>query len=205
MAASYRQDDLFAAPAELPHGLRYEVGFLSVVEEATLVDAIATLPLREAKFRTYSARRRVAHFHDDAPAPAYDDGDDDTFASGPLPPWLAAVRDRVAMHLGLAPAAIVHGLVSEYRPGTPIGWHRDKPVYGIVAGLSLAGVGTMRFRPYAAQHAAHTRTLALAPRSLYVMRDEIRWRWQHSLLPTKTLRYSITFRTRATAREQARW
>ena len=93
----------------------------------------------------------------------------------------------------------MHALVSEYRPGTPIGWHRDKPVYGIVAGISLAGTGRMRFRPYDAQDAEHTHTLDLAPGSLYVMRDAIRWRWQHSLLPVKTLRYSITLRTRATA------
>jgi len=80
-----------------------------------------------------------------------------------------------------------------------------KPVYGMVAGISLAGTGRMRFRPYDAQDAEHTHTLDLAPGSLYVMRDTIRWRWQHSLLPVKALRYSITLRTRATAAEQARW
>jgi hypothetical protein len=29
------------------------------------------------------------------------------------------------------------------------------------------------------------------------MREAIRWDWQHSMLPTKELRYSITLRTRA--------
>jgi alkylated DNA repair dioxygenase AlkB len=41
--------------------------------------------------------------------------------------------------------------------------------------------------------------LALEPRSLYMMQGPIRWQWQHSMLPTKSLRYSITFRTRADA------
>ena len=114
-----------------------------------------------------------------------------------MPPLVAALRDKVAGWLGLAAADFVHALVSEYRPGTPIGWHRDKPVYGIVVGISLAGWGRMRFRPYEAQDARHTVALDLAPRSVYVMREAIRWDWQHSMLPTKELRYSITLRTRA--------
>lgn len=203
MASAFRQEDLFDAPQELPQGLRYEPSFVSAVEETSLVREIAALPLREARFREYFARRRVLHFHDEEAAPADDDGGADTVASGRLPPWLDALRNRVAAHLDLGAATIVHALVSEYSPGTPIGWHRDRPVYGIVAGVSLAGTGRMRFRPYAAQDAAHTLTLDLAPRSLYVMRDDIRWRWQHSLLPVRSLRYSITFRTAATGAQQA--
>jgi hypothetical protein len=78
-----------------------------------------------------------------------------------LPPFLVTLRERVAAHLGLAAAQFVHVLVSEYRPGTPIGWHRDKPQYGIVVGISLAGVGRMRWRPYAHQDAQHTVSLDL--------------------------------------------
>jgi hypothetical protein len=55
----------------------------------------------------------------------------------------------------------------------------------------------MRFRPVDAPDRRHVLTLDLAPRSMYVLRDAIRWRWQHSMLPTKALRYSITLRTRA--------
>jgi hypothetical protein len=29
-----------------------------------------------------------------------------------------------------------------------------------------------------------------------VLRDDVRWKWQHSIAPTRELRYSITFRTR---------
>jgi len=191
------QTALFDFPRDLPRGLLYQPEFVTPEEEAALLCAIAPLPLREAKFREYFAKRRVAHFHADTDTPRYDDGGVDSFTSGPMPPLVAALRDKVAGWLGLAAADFVHALVSEYRPGTPIGWHRDKPVYGIVVGISLAGWGRMRFRPYEAQDARHTVALDLAPRSVYVMREAIRWDWQHSMLPTKELRYSITLRTRA--------
>ena len=35
----------------------------------------------------------------------------------------------------------------------------------------------------------------LPPRSAYVLAGEARTKWQHSLPPTRGLRYSITFRT----------
>jgi len=197
MESDHEQAGLFDAPQELPQGLVYEPGFLTREEEDALIAHIAPLPLREARFREYFAKRRVAHFHEGMEAPGYDDGDADSFTSGPLPPFLVTLRDKVAAHLGLLPAAFMHVLVSEYRPGTPIGWHRDKPQYGIVVGISLAGVGRMRWRPYAHQDAQHTVSLDLARRSMYVMRGPIRWQWQHSMPPMRELRYSITMRTRA--------
>jgi alkylated DNA repair dioxygenase AlkB len=141
------------------------------------------------------------HFHPAGDHDAYDGNDEDTFSSGPLPPFLVDLQWKIAAWLSIDPTAFVHALVSEYREGTPIGWHRDTPVYGIVVGLSLAGRGRMRFRPIdsRAPHNAMV-LLELEPRSIYVMRDAIRWQWQHSMLPTKALRYSITFRTRAEQR-----
>ena len=42
----------------------------------------------------------------------------------------------------------------------------------------------MRFRPYDNQHDRNAViALTLAPRSLYVLADEIRWAWQHSIPP----------------------
>ncbi|TMH09592.1 MAG: hypothetical protein E6H68_18135, partial [Betaproteobacteria bacterium] len=155
-------------------------------------------PLREARFQEYFAKRRVVHFRSAGSAEAYDDNDDDTFSSGPLPQPFVELQQRVAKWLAIDPAAFIHALVSEYRAGTPIGWHRDKPVYGIVVGLSLAGWGRMRFRPLDPRAPRNAIVLLeLEPRSIYVMQGPIRWQWQHSMLPTKALRYSITFRTRA--------
>jgi alkylated DNA repair dioxygenase AlkB len=193
-----RQAELFDSPQELPHGLIYQPEFITRREEETLLDAIAPLPLREARFQEYFAKRRVVHFHPAGSGEAYDENDGDTFSSGPLPQPFVELQQRVAKWLAIDPAAFIHALVSEYRAGTPIGWHRDKPVYGVVVGLSLAGWGRMRFRPLDRHDPRNAMvSLELEPRSIYVMQGPIRWQWQHSMLPTKALRYSITFRTRA--------
>lgn len=164
-----------------------------------MLERIAPLPFREARFQQYVARRRVVHFHADGDVDtrnAYDDGE--SFSSGPAPPFLVALQDRIARAFAIDKAAFVHTMISEYRPGAPIGWHRDKPAYGIVFGLSLKGRGTMRFRPLeAGAERRQTRVLELEPRSLYMMQGPIRWLWQHSMPPAMELRYSITFRTRA--------
>jgi alkylated DNA repair dioxygenase AlkB len=187
--------DLFGAPA-LPEGLSYDADFLTPSEESTLLSAFAGLAFREATFRQYTARRRVARF-----GRSYDPECRQWLDIEPLPPWLARLRRKVAASREVEEAAFVHALVTEYRPGTPIGWHRDKPEYGMVVGLSLASACRMRFRPYGRHHDRDAVvTLELAPRSLYVMRDAIRWHWQHSIPPAKALRYSITFRTMGSER-----
>jgi alkylated DNA repair dioxygenase AlkB len=184
------QPDLFDAPP-LPPGLEYHAGFLSEGEEATLLEAFATLPFREAKFQQYTARRRVVRF-----GFVYEPGTGEWQEGEPLPEWLSALRRRAAAFRQVDEDAFAHALVTEYRPGTPIGWHRDKPEYGMVVGISLASACRMRFRPYDNQHDPDAViALELAPRSLYVMQDEIRWKWQHSIPPAKAQRYSITFRT----------
>lgn len=193
-----RQAELFDTPKQLPHGLVYQPEFITRDEETTLLEAIAPLPFREARFQEYFAKRRVVHFHPAGGGEGYDRNDDDTFSSGPLPALFVDLQQKVARWLAIDATTFIHALVSEYRPGTPIGWHRDKPVYGIVVGLSLAGWGRMRFRPLDSRAPRNAMVLLeLEPRSAYVMKGPIRWQWQHSMLPTKAIRYSITFRTRA--------
>jgi alkylated DNA repair dioxygenase AlkB len=196
--AQLRQAHLFDEPAQLPHGLVYRPEFITRTEENDLLKAIAPLPFREARFQEYLARRRVVHFHPSGGDAAYDASDDATPSSGPLPAFLDRLLHRFADWLSIDPATFVHALVSEYRPGTPIGWHRDRPIYGTVVGLSLAGRCRMRFRPLdAGARRGAMVLLELEPRSVYVMQGPIRWQWQHGILPTKDLRYSVTFRTRA--------
>jgi len=94
-------------------------------------------------------------------------------------------------------------LINEYRPGAPIGWHRDAPQYDIVAGVSLLSSCRMRLRPYASPSEAAksgirrhtTHELELTPRSAYVMSGDARSRYEHSIPAVTALRYSITFRT----------
>jgi alkylated DNA repair dioxygenase AlkB len=114
-----------------------------------------------------------------------------------LPDALRPLRERAAAWAGVEPAALGNALVAEYRPGTPLGWHRDVPDYERVIGISLGGEARMRLRRYPplAPRKAEVLSLALAPRSVYLLRDEARWGWQHSIAPTPALRWSITFRT----------
>ena len=190
---------LFESPSQLPHGLIYQPGFVTPVEEAFLLGCIEPLPFREARFGEFVARRRVVHFHAggdvDSDDP-YDDGE--SFSIGPPPPFLVALQHRVADAFGVGHTTLMHTLITEYRPGAPIGWHRDKAAYGTVFGLSLRGRGTMRFRRiHPTADRGRTAMLELEPRSLYVIKGPIRWLWQHSMLPAAELRYSVTFRTRA--------
>ncbi|HEY8357094.1 MAG TPA: alpha-ketoglutarate-dependent dioxygenase AlkB, partial [Ramlibacter sp.] len=64
-------------------------------------------------------------------------------------------------------------------------------------GVSLHNDAVMRFRPYPpdAPKKADVLKLAVAPRSIYLLRGPARWEWQHSVAATKLLRYSITLRT----------
>jgi alkylated DNA repair dioxygenase AlkB len=175
----------------MPAGLLYEPDFISQDEEAALVAAIRLLPLEEAKYKSYTARRRTASF-----GSSYDF---DTNALGPapeIPAFLLPLREKIAQKTELPAERFEHALLTEYRPGTPLGWHRDVPEFEAIAGVSLAGRCRMRFRPYPPQPRAKVFVLELEPRSMYLLRDEIRWRWQHSVAPTRELRYSVTFRTR---------
>lgn len=190
------QGSLFDVPDALPHGLVYRPDFLTVAEENALLSEIALLPLNAAHFQQYTARRRVVRFGEgDYPA-SYGPGAEQINPRRPFPDFLVPLRRRIAQWRGLDESAFPHALVTEYQPGTPIGWHSDAPHFDIVVGISLAGSARMRFRPYAGKADRRAAiTLELAPRSAYVMQDDIRWRWQHHIPPTKQLRYSITFRT----------
>lgn len=161
-----------------PDGLVYEPAFITEAEHAALLAAIGALQFQEAKHREYTARRRIVTF--DAP-----------------PPFLVLLRKSIGAWMGVQPDELAHILINEYRPGTPLGWHRDSPEYELVAGVSLGTPCRMRFRPYPPQKGRSRDTLeiVLAPRSAYIMRSAVRWSWQHCVPAVKALRYSITFRT----------
>ena len=171
--------------------LQYEPEFLSREEESGLIAKIRELPLEEARYKQYTARRRTASYGFE-----YDSDHLKMHPAPPAPAFLAPLREKVAARTGMKADLFLHTLVTEYRPGTELGWHRDVPEFEVVVGISLAGPCRMRFRPYPPKKGAKIFTLELEPRSMYVLRDEIRWGWQHSVSPTPALRYSITFRTR---------
>jgi len=188
------QLDLFGIPApRLPEGMSYREEFLGLDDEAALLAHIDTLQLQEAQYKGYTARRRVMSF-----GSQYDFDDNRLLASPAVPDFLKPLRERLAKWAGIAPEQFANALVAEYRPGTPLGWHRDVPDYELVAGVSLASTARMRLRPYPPVHPKKEDVvnLDLPPRSAYLLQGGARWAWQHSIAPTPGLRYSITFRTR---------
>ena len=174
----------------MPEGLLYQEAFLSQEDESDLLAEIRRLPLEEAKYKSFTARRRIAAY-----GSSYDFETNVLSPAPEIPPFLLPLRGRVGNLVHTPGTNFVHALVTEYRPGTELGWHRDIGEFGIVVGISLAGACRMRFRRYPPEKGARVFSLDLAPRSVYALRDEIRWRWQHSVARTQELRYSITFRT----------
>jgi alkylated DNA repair dioxygenase AlkB len=191
------QRELFEAAREAkPAGLVYEPDFITREEEQSLLQVIDGLVLHDAQYKQFTARRRIASF-----GGQYDFSNNVLEEAPELPPSLHPLRAKVARRLQIAPEQFAHVLVAQYRPGTPLGWHRDVPQFELVVGVSLAGSARMRFRPYPlhANKREGVFALELEPRSAYILRDDARWRWQHSITPTKMMRYSITFRTRRAA------
>ena len=179
-------------PQNLPEGLAYEPEFLARDEEQSLIALIRSLPLAAAKYKDYTARRRVVSF-----GGSYDYDANKLLPAQPLIEALHPLRARVARWAGIAPEALHHVLVAEYAPGTPLGWHRDVPDHEEVFGVSLGSTAVLRFRPYppVAPRRADVVKLSAAPRSIYAMRGAARWAWQHSVAPVDELRWSITLRT----------
>ncbi len=61
---------------------------------------------------------------------------------------VAAAEGRAAGWAALEAVEVAQALVSEYAPGTPLGWHRDVPEYEEIIGVSLGHEGVMRLRHY---------------------------------------------------------
>ena len=72
-------------------------------------------------------------------------------AGPPLPAALEPLRAK-APPRGSArrPRRFASALVAEYRPGVPLGWHRDVPDFETVVGISLAGSGADALSPLSA-------------------------------------------------------
>ncbi|MBB6366677.1 alkylated DNA repair dioxygenase AlkB [Xanthomonas sacchari] len=173
-------------------GLVYQEAFLSEQEEQELIDIIRSLPLHAAQYKQYLARRKVVSF-----GGSYDFDTNRLLPGVALDSRLLWLRERVARWIDVPAEDLVHALVAEYTPGTPLGWHRDVPDFETIVGVSLGGSATLKFRPYPDEPATRkVLQLDVAPRSIYKMTDEARWDWQHSTAPTAELRWSITFRSR---------
>ena len=184
-----RDQPSFLAPAAMPEGLVYAPDFLSEEEEAALARRMAGLPFRPFEFHGFTGKRETVSF-----GWSYRFDGSGLAEAAPIPDWLLPVRARAAAFAGLEPEALVQALVIRYTEGAGLGWHRDRPVFDDVIGISLLSAAPLRFRRKQREKWQRF-TLQAAPRSLYLLRGPARNEWQHSLAPVAQLRYAITFRS----------
>jgi DNA oxidative demethylase len=174
---------------DAPPGFVYQPELIDEGEERDLVERVRAIPFSDVRMHGVVARRRTAHFgwlygYETAriePGP-------------PVPEFLLPLRARTAALARVAPDELAEVLVTEYPAGAGIGWHRDAPMFGIVAGVSLRVPCRFRFERGTGPERV-TRAVTLAPRSAYLLTGEARTAWRHSIPAMKALRYSITFRT----------
>ncbi len=180
--------DLF--PESGPAGLSYREDFLSPPEEADLIAAIDAVGLSPFRFQGWLGKRLTASFG------WHYDFDRASFGpTEPMPGFLLPVRARAAAFAGLAPDDLVQALLIRYDPGAGIGWHRDRPVFEHVLGISLGDPEVLRLRRRKPEGGFARATQVLAPRSVYHLGGEVRHDWEHSIAPSDARRWSITFRS----------
>lgn len=184
------QADLFGAPS--PPGLAYRDGFITLAEEQMLIAAIDDAELSPFRFQRWTGKR-LTHSY----GWRYDFETGVFAPADPIPDWLEALKVRAAGFVGLAPADLVQALLIRYDPGAGIGWHKDRPVFEHVVGVSLGSEAAMRFRRRT-ESGFERLSVPLAPRSIYHLSGEIRHDWEHSIVPGEVPRWSVTFRSLAT-------
>jgi alkylated DNA repair dioxygenase AlkB len=182
---------LFSDDASAPQGLRYQPSFITAQGEQELIAHIRALPLAPFQFGAFEGKRRVASF-----GWRYDYSQHKLEQAEDLPAWIAPLIVKVQAFAGPPANSIRQVLFTEYERGTGIGWHRDKPHFDQIFGLSLASACKFRFRRKTGPTWQRF-TLEAEPRSLYMMAGESRSIWEHSIPPVDAARYSITFRTMA--------
>jgi alkylated DNA repair dioxygenase AlkB len=170
-------------------GFEYRADFMNGADEAALLDVIRGLEFHEVKMRGVVAKRRAIHY-----GVKYSFETFKASEGPPIPEFLLPLRIQAADFAALPPKQLAETLITEYSPGSAIGWHRDAPPFGDVVGISLLSGCRLRFRRGKVR-AWETREFRLEPRSAYVLRGPARKEWEHSIPPVKQLRYSITFRT----------
>lgn len=179
--------DLFDAPL-LP-GLATADAFVTTDEERDLATAIDALDLAPFRFQGWEGKRLTHSF-----GLHYDFDRGALAATDPMPEWLAHVRDRAERTAGLPPGTLQQALLIRYDPGAGIGWHRDRPIYDQVVGISLGAPATMRLRRKEGDSWRRV-NVPLEPRCLYHLAGEVRHDWEHSIAPMDETRWSITFRS----------
>lgn len=196
MDPAMQQLPLFEGTPDTPKGFRYRDDLLSAAEERLLVDHLSRLPFAPFEFHGFQGRRRVVSF-----GWRYAFDGSGLGPSDPMPDFLLPIRSAAGEFAALPAEMLEHVLITEYAPGAGIGWHKDRSVFGDTIGLSLLAPCRLRFRRRR-KNGWDRADVVARPRSVYLLRGEVRSEWEHSIPPVDALRYSITFRTLAAARSR---
>ena len=181
------QSDLF----DKPHleGLAQANGIIAPSEEQALIASIDGAELSPFRFQGWLGKRLTASY-----GWRYDFDAGSFGPADPIPDWLLPLREKAARFAHLTPDKLVQALVIRYVPGAGIGWHRDRPVFEHVIGVSLGAPATLRFRRRTPGCFDRASAL-LAPRSIYHLAGAARRDWEHSIAPMEVTRWSITYRS----------
>jgi alkylated DNA repair dioxygenase AlkB len=186
---------LFDVSAQVPDGFIYRQNFISEAEEQELIREIQKVQLAPFKYYQFTGKRRTASF-----GWQYEFGASEITTAPDMPSFLLPVRTRAGKVFNIDPNSLIQTSIIEYSIGSPIGWHRDIPHFGVVVGISLGAACRMRFRKYSRVRSKkldrdEILSIELQPRSIYLMSGASREIWQHSIPPVKELRYAIMMRT----------
>jgi alkylated DNA repair dioxygenase AlkB len=179
--------DLFGGPGLA--GLSQADAIVTPAEESMLIASIDAAALSPFRFHGWHGKRLTASY-----GWQYDFDDASLAPADPIPDWLLPLRAQAARFADLLPDEFAQALVIRYDPGAGVGWHRDRPVFEHVVGISLGAPATMRFRRRRPGGFDRAKAL-LAPRSIYHLTGEARHKWEHSIAAMEATRWSITFRS----------
>ncbi|KMS58310.1 2OG-Fe(II) oxygenase [Sphingobium cupriresistens LL01] len=179
--------DLFGRP-HLP-GLQQADDIITPIEEQALIGMIDASDLSPFKYQQWTGKRLTQSF-----GWSYDFQTGIFAPTTPIPGWLSSLKRRAAAFAGVPTDDLVQALLIRYEPGAGIGWHRDRPVFEHVVGISLGEPATMRFRKKEGSRFLRT-NMPLNPRAIYHLSGEMRYEWEHSISEMEETRWSITFRS----------
>ena len=179
--------DLF--DTALVQGLSLAPDIVTPAEEGALIAHIDASDLSPFRFQGWLGKRLTHSF-----GWRYDFDTAQFAETAPLPNWLLPLRGRAAAFAGMAAEDFVQALLIRYDPGAGIGWHRDRPLFEHVVGVSLGNPATLRLRRRI-ERGFERASAELGPRSIYHLSGEVRHEWEHSIAPMDVPRWSITFRS----------
>lgn len=172
-----------------PAGFRAAPELFDPSDEIAFTRQFEKLPFKPFEFYGYLGNRRIISF-----GYRYDYASRVLRGSEPLPDFLAPLRSIASRFSGIAEHKLEQALVTEYAPGAGIGWHRDKPMFESVVALSFIAPCDLRLRRKTTD-GWERQSVHVPSRAGYLLTDDVREHWEHSIVPMTTLRYSVTFRS----------